>query len=85
MSAELDLQAAKANYQVLKADLERDLLAQESAAAGVEADAAQAAMDAAANDAMATQGLIGTHGEAVPAARRHGSEETEDGRSAADE
>ena len=58
MIAELDLQAARAKYQVLKADLERDLLAQESAAATVDADAAQTAMDAAANDAMATQGLI---------------------------
>jgi HlyD family secretion protein len=58
MTADLDLKAAKAQLQVLKADLQRDLLTQKSTAAGVDADAAQAAMDADANDAMAKQGLI---------------------------
>jgi HlyD family secretion protein len=58
LTAELDLKAAKAQYQVLKADLERDLLAQESAAATVDAEAAQTDMDAAANDSMAKEGLI---------------------------
>ena len=42
MTADLDLRTAKDNYEVLKADLERDLLAQRAAAAGVAADAAQA-------------------------------------------
>jgi HlyD family secretion protein len=60
MNADLDRKAANAQYEVLKADLEKDLLAQESAAAAVDADVAQTAMEAAANDAMATQGLIST-------------------------
>src|SRR5437773_102867 len=58
LTAELDLRAAEAQYQVAKADLERDLLAQESGLAAVEAEAAQSAMDSTANDAMAAQGLI---------------------------
>jgi HlyD family secretion protein len=58
LTAELDLKAAKAQYEVLKADLEKDLLAQRAAAAVVDADAAQALMDAEANDAMAKEGLI---------------------------
>src|SRR5262245_38662207 len=58
LTADLDLKAARAQYEVLKADLERDLLAQRAAAATVDADAAQAIMDADANDAMAKEGLI---------------------------
>lgn len=58
LTAELDLKAAEAQYQVSQADLERDLLSQESGLAAVEAEAAQTAMDSAANDAMAAQGLI---------------------------
>jgi HlyD family secretion protein len=58
MTADLDLRTAKAGYEVLKADLERELLAQRVVSAGVAADAAQAAMDADANEAMAKQGLI---------------------------
>jgi HlyD family secretion protein len=58
LTAELDLRTAKANYDVLKADLERDLLAQRVQTASVAADAAQAAMDRDANEAMAKAGLI---------------------------
>jgi HlyD family secretion protein len=58
LTAELDLRTAKAGYDVLKADLERELLAQRSAAAGVAADAAQARMDADADEAMAKNGFI---------------------------
>ncbi len=58
LTADLDLKSAKAQYEVLKADLEKDLLAQRAAAAGVDADAAQAAMEAEANDALAKEGLI---------------------------
>jgi HlyD family secretion protein len=58
LTAELDLKAAKAQYEVLKADLEKDVLAQRATAAVVDADAAQALMDAEANDAMAKEGLI---------------------------
>ncbi len=58
MMADLDLRTAKDNYEVLKADLERDLLAQRAAAAGVAADAAQAAMNADADEQMAKNGFI---------------------------
>jgi HlyD family secretion protein len=58
LTADLDLKSALAQLEVLKADLERDLLAQRAAAATVDAEAAQAAMDAEANDALAQQGLI---------------------------
>jgi HlyD family secretion protein len=58
LAADLDLKTAIAQYEVLKADLERDLLAQRVAAAGVAADAAQAAMDASADEAMAKNGFI---------------------------
>jgi HlyD family secretion protein len=58
MTADLDLRTAKDNYEVLKADLERDLLAQRAAAAGVTADAAQAAMNAEADEQMAKNGFI---------------------------
>jgi HlyD family secretion protein len=58
MTADLDLRSAKAQYDVVKADLEKDLLAQRSSAAGVAADASQAAMDAEANEALAKLGLI---------------------------
>jgi HlyD family secretion protein len=58
MTADLDLKTAIAQYEVLKADLARDLLAQRVAAATVAADAAQAAMDAEANEAMAQKGFI---------------------------
>ena len=58
MTADLDLRTAKDNYEVLKADLERDLLAQRAAAAGVAADAAQAAMNADADEQMAKNGFI---------------------------
>ena len=58
MTADLDLRTAKDNYEVLKADLDRDLLAQRAAAAGVTADAAQAAMNADADEQMAKNGFI---------------------------
>src|SRR5438132_9657182 len=58
LTADLDLKSAQAQYEVLKADLEKDLLAQRSATATVAADAAQTAMDADANDALAKEGLI---------------------------
>ena len=58
MTADLDLRTAKDNYEVMKADLERDLLAQRAAAAGVAADAAQAAMNADADEQMAKNGFI---------------------------
>ncbi|HKY21401.1 MAG TPA: HlyD family efflux transporter periplasmic adaptor subunit [Vicinamibacterales bacterium] len=58
LTADLDLRTALAQYEVLKADLARDLLAQRVAAATVDADAAQAAMDAAADEAMAKNGFI---------------------------
>ena len=58
MTADLDLRTAKDTYEVLKADLERDLLAQRAAAAGVAADAAQAAMNADADEQMAKNGFI---------------------------
>ena len=58
MTADLDLRTAKDNYEVLKADLARDLLAQQAAAAGVAADAAQAKMNADADEQMAKNGFI---------------------------
>jgi HlyD family secretion protein len=58
MTADLDLKTAIANYEVLKADLARDLLAQRAVAATVAADAAHAAMDATADEAMAKNGFI---------------------------
>ena len=58
MTADLDLRTAKDNYEVLKADLDRDLLAQRAAAAAVKADAAQAAMNADADEQMAKNGFI---------------------------
>lgn len=58
LTADLDLRTALAQYQVLKADLARDLLAQRVATATTKADAAQTAMDADANEAMAKNGFI---------------------------
>jgi HlyD family secretion protein len=58
LTADLDLKTALAQYEVLKADLARDLLAQRVAAATVAADAEQAAMDATADEAMAKNGFI---------------------------
>jgi HlyD family secretion protein len=58
LTADLDLRTALAQYEVLKADLARDLLAQRVATATTKADAAQTAMDAEANAAMAKQGFI---------------------------
>lgn len=58
MTADLDLRTARDNYEVLKADLDRDLLAQRAAAAGVAAEAAQAAMNADADEQMAKNGFI---------------------------
>jgi len=58
LTADLDLRTALAQYEVLKADLARDLLAQRAAAATVDADAAHAAMDATADEAMAKNGFI---------------------------
>jgi HlyD family secretion protein len=58
LTADLDLRTALAQYEVLKADLARDLLAQRVTAATVSADAAQATMDAEANEAMAKNGFI---------------------------
>jgi len=58
LTADLDLRTAKDNYEVLKADLARDLLAQQAAAAGVVADAAQAKMNADADEQMAKNGFI---------------------------
>lgn len=58
LTADLDLRTAKDTYEVLKADLERDLLAQRAAAASVAAEAAQAAMNADADEQMAKNGFI---------------------------
>jgi len=58
MTADLDLKTAIAQYQVLEADLARDLLAQRATSATVDADAAHAAMDATADEAMAKNGFI---------------------------
>ena len=58
LTADLDLRTALAQYEVLKADLARDLLAQRVTAATVDADAAQAAIDARADEAMAKNGFI---------------------------
>ena len=58
LTADLDLRTALAQYEVLKADLARDLLAQRVAAATIDADAAQAAIDARADEAMAKNGFI---------------------------
>ena len=58
MTADLDLRTAKDNYEVSKADLERELLAQRAAAMGVAAEAAQAAMNADADEQMAKNGFI---------------------------
>jgi HlyD family secretion protein len=58
MTADLDLRTARDNYEVLKADLDRDLLAQRAASAAVAADAAQAAMNADADEQMAKNGFI---------------------------
>jgi HlyD family secretion protein len=58
VNAELDLRTAKDNYEVLKADLDRDLLAQRAAAATVASEAAQAQMNADADTQMAKQGFI---------------------------
>ena len=58
LTADLDLKTAIAQYEVLKADLARDLLAQRVTTATVAADAAQAQMDAEANEAMAKNGFI---------------------------
>lgn len=58
LTADLDLRTALAQYEVLKVDLARDLLAQRVAAATVDADAAHAAMDATADEAMAKNGFI---------------------------
>src|SRR5262245_56681997 len=58
MTAELDLRTAKDSIEVLKADLDRDLLAQRSAAAAGTSDAAQAQMNADADEQMAKQGFI---------------------------
>jgi HlyD family secretion protein len=57
-TADLDLKTAIAGYEVLKADLAGDLLAQRAVAATVAADAAQAAMDATADEAMLKNGFI---------------------------
>jgi HlyD family secretion protein len=58
MTADLDYTAARAQFDVAKADLERDLLAQRSAAATVASEAAQTKMDAEAADTLADKGLI---------------------------
>src|SRR6185503_8028100 len=58
VNADLDLRTAKDNYEVLKADLDRDLLAQRAAAATVASEAAQAQMNADADTQMAKQGFI---------------------------
>jgi HlyD family secretion protein len=58
LNAELDLKAAKAQYDVLKADLEKDLLSQRAAAASADADAAQTRMDVDVNNQLASAGLI---------------------------
>ena len=58
LTADLDLKTALAQYEVLKAELARELLAQRAAAAAVSAEAAQAAMDAAADEQMAKNGFI---------------------------
>ncbi len=58
LTADLDLRTAQDNYELLKADLERDILAQRATTAAVAADAAQAAMNADADRQMAKEGLI---------------------------
>src|SRR4030095_7653489 len=58
LTAELDVKGALVQFDILKVDLRRDLLEQRAAAMNVAAEAAQAAMDAEANDAMAKQGLV---------------------------
>ena len=58
LTADLDLRTAKDNYEVLKADLDRDLLAQRAATAAVASDAAQAQMNADADEQMAKNGFI---------------------------
>ena len=58
LTADLDLKTALAQYEVLKADLARELLAQRASTATVAADAAQAAMDASADEQMAKNGFI---------------------------
>ena len=58
MTADLDLRTAQDNYELLKADLDRDLLAQRALAASVAAEAAQAAMNADADEQMAKNGFI---------------------------
>jgi HlyD family secretion protein len=58
ITADLDYTAARAQYDVAKADLERDLLAQRSAVATVATEVAQTQMDAEAADLLAGKGLI---------------------------
>lgn len=58
VAADLALQAAEAAYTSLEASLRNELLAQRSAAAAIEADRAQAAMQAEVDAALAKDGLL---------------------------
>ena len=58
VAADLALQAAEAGYASLEASLKNELLAQRSAAAAIEADRAQAVMQAEVDAALAKDGLL---------------------------
>jgi len=58
MAAELSLKAARAQYQSLKAELQRNLLAERSTAASIEADLVLARTDAEIQAALASKGLV---------------------------
>jgi HlyD family secretion protein len=58
LAAELAFNAASAQWQSVKANLERDLLQLRAQAAGTEADLARARMDVEVNEALAAKGLI---------------------------
>jgi HlyD family secretion protein len=57
-AAELALRAARAQFDSLEADLQKDLLSQRASAASIDADYAQAQMQAEVNEALLQQGLI---------------------------
>lgn len=58
VTADLALQSARAAYRSLESSLRNDLLQQRSVAAAVEADQAQAAMQAAVDTSLAHDGLL---------------------------
>jgi HlyD family secretion protein len=57
-AAALALRAAKAQFDSLEADLQKDLLSQRATAASIDADYAQAQMQAEVQEALLRQGLI---------------------------